>query len=754
MRPKIYLTLCVTLFTFILTIIGLTACGSGGGGGGGGEGGTKTFDEWAAMVKNIDVSGAQGIMLTGNRGAVKAALLTPKIAGAKAADDTSTLEENSIYKVTDDGRLQRVPVTDEHGNEVPRGTVRPFGVRDLDALYAVFWFWIDRNNDGFTQGAEEVLSYLVHKPTGLAYRADGVITSFSFEWSIDVEHHIWYTDLPDWWQQVPYDRDAAGNLYYQGGGDGRAGVFMIDGSGLGSGALTARELNIPDSLSAVIDGEKDWAIDTNGTFMVYTGMSTDNSTVSRFLDIASGVLTNLVPLLARLDVVSPGGWFRGSNGKLYFIGTGIHCSCTEVLMVEGGTDGSPVITTIGPLSGTWGSNKENAFVRTWPGGHFKRYSIGGKEIILEGSMAMEVFPDQAKVFVHDLPNNELSRITGVQVSGNFIFYFGTSKTTFLDVVLRYDPISLTVITFGLDANFDMDLNRVKVFNNDTIWFEAVRLSDQATVLGEMASDGTVTVHDVRAADEPELITMVAIHPTDFLVINGDIQDWPEDARTQSDKAGDATIGDDLRYYSEKKSSTSYFGLVEFEGNKISSSGITRITIDDTYQIRIGSSSAKFRNLVTGTSGTLTDSGGIAAQGIAVEFSIPLTAISPATLTDIKVARVKEDLFGDVNIITPVLKGTNWELTIGMATPLGDATVEIALTGSYVLRFNKTSAVIDDGVVQRDITTVGGSISYPANDGGDIVVVIPETTIGSPVSLSPTEQSSGEIFDFVVDVMGN
>lgn len=97
--------------------------------------------------------------------------------------------------------------------------------------------------------------------------------------------------------------------------------------------------------------------------------------------------------------------------------------------------------------------------------------------------------------------------------------------------------------------------------------------------------------------------------------------------------------------------------------------------------------------------------------------MPLTALRAATLTDVKVARIKEELFGDVSTITPVKDGnvgtsapvkndTNWELTIGMATPLGNATVEIALTGSYVLRFDKAGAVVDNGVTQSNLTDIG------------------------------------------------
>lgn len=143
--------------------------------------------------------------------------------------------------------------------------------------------------------------------------------------------------------------------------------------------------------------------------------------------------------------------------------------------------------------------------------------------------------------------------------------------------------------------------------------------------------------------------------------------------------------------------------------------------------------------------------------------MPLTALRAATLTDVKVARIKEELFGDVSTITPVKDGnvgtiapvkndTNWELTIGMATPLGNATVEIALTGSYVLRFDKAGAMIDDGKTQKDITYLGGSISYPDPDSSDIVVVVPAAAIGSPAGLSPTDwQSSGGDWALTIDM---
>ncbi len=128
--------------------------------------------------------------------------------------------------------------------------------------------------------------------------------------------------------------------------------------------------------------------------------------------------------------------------------------------------------------------------------------------------------------------------------------------------------------------------------------------------------------------------------------------------------------------------------MEFEGNEVSSDSIARITIEDMYQIRIGSLSSEFRNLLDDTSSTLRNIGGIAAQGMAVEFSVPLTALSGVPFTDINVARVKEGLFGDASTLSPVKDGTDWALTIG-----------------------------------------------------------------SPVNLSLDEQSSGEVFDVVIDIMG-
>lgn len=728
------------LVGIIFIVIGLTSCGSNGSGGGAG---TKTFDELAAMVKKMDVSGAQGFVLTGSGGtAAKTSSRMAKTALAKAADDAITLEENSIYKVTDDGRLERVPVTDDMGNEVPRGTVRPLDVRDLDTLYAVFWFWIDKYKVGVpTGGGDDIIPYLVHKPTGLAYRASGVIT-------IDIITN----------KNFHYERDVAGNLYFENrdyNEDSSIGrVFMVDGNGLGSSALTARKLKIPDDVYV-------WAIDANGTFIVYSGSTADGNWVTRFLDISTGVLTNMAPFgLPPTNEYTNASWTRFSNGKVYALGNyrfdASKGYIIDVVRVERGTDGTPVVTTIGPLSVSNVSG-DKVYDGTswvlWPNG-IPCSVIGGKEIFVHRNATFEVFPEQAKVVVHDLSYNELSYIKDVHVSGNFIFYVGTSKTTLSDVVLRYDPVSITATTFDLGANFDMDLNHVKVLNSDTIWFEALRLSDQAKVIGKMASDGTVTIADVVAADEPQIIVMEAIHPTDFLVINGDMQEWSLDKRIQQDIAGDAAQGDDLRYYSEQKSKTNYFGLVEFEGNEVSLDGITRITIDNAYQIRIGSSSSEFRNLLADTSSALRNIGGIAARGVAVEFSVPLTALSEATFKDINVARVKEGLFGDANTITPVKNGTDWNLTIGMATPLGDATVEIALTGSYVLRFTRTGAVIDNGVTQNNLTDVGGSIAYPVTDGGAIVVTIPEAAIGSPASLSPTEQSGGQLLDVVIDVMGN
>ncbi len=703
----------------IIFAVTLSSCGAGGGGGNE----AKTFDDLAAMVKKMDVSGAQGFVLTGSSGAAaKASSRMAKTALTKAADNVITLEENSIYKVTDDGRLERVPVTDEMGSEVPRGTVQPFDIRDLDGLYVIFWFKIG--------GEWEPVPYLVHKPTGLAYRASDVIPAhYLNENTVRKEFH--------------YERDASGNLYFDNNNSYFSRVMMVDGSGIGSGALTARKLEIPEwDISS-------WAVDANDSFLVYTGKSADGSAVCRFLDIRSGVLTNMFSIDTNILCDY---WGLGPDGKVYG-----RNKQGEAIRIERGADNKPLVYTIGYFLWTWASDGRS-MKSSLPGFYTdERHIIGGKEFFFHNGSgeryAIEIDLDQAKIVEHDLPRKELSLIKKSDISGNFIFYVGTSSTTSSDVILRYDPISMTATTFDPGADYDMNLDRVKVLGPDTIWFEALRLSDQAKVIGKMASDGTVTILDVVVATEPQIIIMEAIHPTDFLTINGDVQEWSLDKRIQQDIASDAVQGDDLRYYSEQKSKTNYFGLVEFEENKVSSDSITRITIDDMYQIRIGSSSSEFRNLLTDTSSMLRNIGGISAIGTAVEFSVPLNALTGATLKDIKVARVKEDIFGDVSTITPVKNGTDWTLTLGMATPLGDATVEIELVGSYVLRFDKTVAMIDDGITQNDLTTLGGSIVYPASDGGDITVVIPVAAIGSPAGLSPAEQSSGEIFDVVIDIMG-
>lgn len=161
---------------FSIVFVALTGCGGGGGGDTPVADTPLTLDEIANSVRSLDVSGASRIMLTGDT--VTAANTDDAIKTMAAGDPAVTMDPNSIYKVTTDGRLVRVGVMDTDGTELPRGTVKPTAIKEINAQFLLVTLMISvPNTDPNLPGGSQSRSvdYLVHKGTGYAYDATGVI---------------------------------------------------------------------------------------------------------------------------------------------------------------------------------------------------------------------------------------------------------------------------------------------------------------------------------------------------------------------------------------------------------------------------------------------------------------------------------------------------------------------------------------------------------------------------------------------------
>ena len=716
----------------VLSLAALSLYGCGGGGGGGGGSTTTsgpTADEIAQSIHHLDLSGAQALMLTGSSNSTLTAAVTTT---------DGALEPNSLYKVTSSGTLVRVGIMDEMNVELPRGTITPSVVKELTADYVVMGFSIETQADPSIGGSTFTTKYfLVHKKTGLAYNATAVIAQ---------------TNMTNSGSTPPYiETDDQNNIYINSSGIGYfENYFKIDTSTLGTSSLSAQLIQ---NIDRIVRGE----IDSSGEYMLYRGRSIDDSTVHRYLNLNSDAIANI----SLPNAGSIVGIYKGLNGRVYLSvneADGVYVYTTEL-----DNNSNLILNKIG----LWSVNRTSSGIgvelgsssapgRSYSGHANTRKEIVGGQIVYFFSggfyAAATVDPEAGRVIYHDAVRDLFIGTPSYQVSSNYIFLYGTEAASGLDVIMRYDPVTLDTVVFSVDSTLDM--NSYQVLSTDKVRFEAIKLSDQSTVIGEIDSNGNVTITDTIAATDPEILILEAISPADFIYIDGDYQDWSTDLRIVTDAASDATAGHDLTYYSQTANSSKYYGLVEFNNDAITtSSSAVIISIDGKYEVRIEGASGTFKDVVNNTTVDLRSTGATYAIGKAVEFSIPLSVLTGAAQVNIDVTKVTIEPFGDVASVSSIFADPDYSLDITMNTPLGDAEVTLALTGNYTLRFTKNTVVINDGSSDTDLAGNGGSITYPATDGGNITVVIPKGLIGTPAgNISPTEQSTPQLLDVNQDTM--
>src|SRR5690606_4963070 len=93
-------------------------------------------------------------------------LLQPYASAAAYSSIEQALESNTLYKVTESGRLEAVPFSDKTGNELERGAIEPVSIVEVgpDFVYMVI-------NAPGPWGGSEAVGLLVNKSTGLAFLA-------------------------------------------------------------------------------------------------------------------------------------------------------------------------------------------------------------------------------------------------------------------------------------------------------------------------------------------------------------------------------------------------------------------------------------------------------------------------------------------------------------------------------------------------------------------------------------------------------
>ena len=585
--------------------------------------------DYASKVHNLDLSGAQGLYITGDSASSGAA--SPLRSEEYSADtiqkaaNAVDLDPNSVYKITADGRLERVAIEDENGEELPRASVKPVKIQDLNSLYLVIWLKIEGDGSGG-------IPYLVHKSSGFAYNASKVIWNASKTVQPDGTEVYEIYD-----QNIQFDR--ANNFYLKrtkiGSDDMNfESIYKIDTSTLGSSSLTVTE--IPSAYSFQ---NTSWIVDDSGEFIVFGGGSaTIGDSPVRYLSITTGAIHNINE---EIDGTFDPYWIKGLDGKIYTsVINDMVCDdtvdqCVTWYRIEADTNHLPVITEVA---------KSNDVPMHWALGANRRHVIGGKLIYITDDTSSfgieEVDPVAGTVFHHYASFSDVfTSVEKYVVSGSDIYIFGRLSSTTANGFYKYNVLTRTGQAITVESGYDV--HKFTVLADGSFLVEGIRLSDQAYFYGQLATDGKVTETSTVALGTPTVLVMEAIKPADFMMIDGNPSDWPTSLRVLNDISGDSTKTDgDLLYYSQTTTSTQYFGMIE-HGEDFNRSYYLHVTFENGEQLQFQEDNATIL-----PDNTLTEAGGIVSRGSVVEFSMPIDTVSTPNVLSVKLFGTTSS--GDIN----------------------------------------------------------------------------------------------------------
>lgn len=690
----------------------------------------------AAAIHAVNIAGAQGFVITGAQSA-------PSSAGVGAAS-VSNLEPNSLYKVMADGRLERVAVQDEAGEELPRGAVQPLAVADLTPEFVSMSFrlQVQQGDEWGSWWDYDTRVYLVHKATGLAYEASEVLED------------------PAENEQV-VRADAAGNIYVRGYGWRTGDSFRrINVDGLGHGPLSAVDLT-----TGGIRFEK-FEVHHSGQFLTYAGEREHGTGIERrFVNLATNAVTNLR--------VSDESWMqragrvsvRGLDGEIYLLAQGADPEGAlereyqeEVYLFRLGIDefGEASVAKLGALS------LENASAHGWMQPwdlaeafdepyDLVRHVIGGKLIFRmwnNGFYELDI-PERRVVF-HTPTSGIFASRPRTLISTDYIWFLGPARDGSGDTIVRYDPV--TRQSTQVSVGHDLELSRFELLTSERVLVEGYQISEDAKFRGEVSLDGEIVINEVIDPFAPAMRLLLPIHPVDFVVVDGDPRDWPLETRVLSGLEGSGPAGDDLLHYSEQLGNGRYLGLVEFAG-EVAAGNRTLVHLSQTHQVELAANGARLIVIADGSRHAFADLGGRYAVGVAQEFSLPLAALGSETPFVERVERVADVWWGVVESHEAELltdgDADAWRIDLRMQTPLGAATVELRLRDGYRLLVDGNGAVVIEGEESKDLLAHGGSFIV---EELDIEVLIPVELLDDSSDLELEVLSTGLQETVVKDVL--
>ncbi|WP_157960502.1 hypothetical protein [Marinimicrobium alkaliphilum] len=730
----------------LLTLFFLTACGGGGGSdednGGGGTDNPPPIDtedptpdaNLAEQIHSLGIAGAQGFVVTGTDSDPSAASLPT---GIEVNDNL--LEPHTLYKITTDGRLERVPFMDDQGSEIERGAITPTGVREFGPDFVLMDILVRPTNSS----AHDLVGLLVNKATGFAYLIpDGFLHHQDAYYGIESLENI----------HRRLRTDAQGNIYYlryvapaSGNGGSLLVPSRVDISQLGQGDLSISTIqNIHDV--------NHFEVSSAGDFVVYQGYSpTTESTVAIAWDNLSQTPISLGSLLAELDTtgyesITLGAIFRGLDDRIYL-------DYSFVALVEDNYEysrqyyrlarnpsGALALEDLGPFTGsiTGSEQPESGYliaeIPKDDGYLGTRHIVNGQLTYVatwshnnRANNIITVDLEQRRTTQHHQVLGLFAHASAnYVVSDRHIWLYGFAAGTEQTLIVRYNPTTYETAEINLGSGFELE--RLEALSSDRVLFEGLRYNPLSNVIALMDLEGNILEESVFEIANVPVLTLLAILPADFIRIDGNPQDWNTDLRVLSGSAGTRPEDSDLVHYSQTQGRGDYLGLVEFAG-PINGDDHTRIRFD-THELIIYPGFIGVR-ATSDPEAELTSlyADSALAFGSALEFSIPASALGASLPDLLYVERYERVRYAAVANMTH-----DWQtegegeaqvatLTINLVldSPIGDETITVRLSESARIELTRDNATL----ITNEISAIIDDLTLPETDeaGADVIISV-------------------------------
>lgn len=420
-----------------------------------------------------------------------------------------------------------------------------------------------------------------------------------------------------------------------------------------------------------------------------------------------------------------------------------------------------------------------------PTSSHNRHIVSGNVVTYDGYSALHIIDlPNARVQAYFPDDLGFESYTSYAFNNDSLFFFG--KDNSLDRIARWTPkAAVETETIALDTD-TFDVTRFKVLSQDSVMFEAdvlnpfsdgtVSLTSGAKILAEATFDGQVTILDTIEAGEASVLVMERISQGDFLVVDGDVNDWSTDHRSLSDATADTTNGTsgDLAYLSSFENSDYLWVLVE--ANTDFDDTRTIISLNSDKHIELHNGDAYFVDdlAVADSKILLASVGGIDAKaGKIIELRLPKATVP--TSTSISVATEVDKTFGQITYLSEAIDSDaeTVSITLSLDSPLGSVEGDISILSDYAITFtdanwdeNMADSHDDDyaisvwdgsgdgDAVESSLADAAGSYSV---SGDELTVILPFTTLGIeatdiPESLDIVVESDSEVIAVPVDIM--